>query len=67
MDDTDRAWLIEHLRQVAKENLEDDLDQLFSRLDSDGDGKVAGRTAGGERVAPWEGNYRWRGGERVAP
>ncbi|XP_043195463.1 dynein axonemal heavy chain 7-like [Amphibalanus amphitrite] len=40
VDDTDRAWLIEHLRQVAKENLEDDLDQLFSRLDSDADGKV---------------------------
>ena len=42
MDDGDRAWLMDHLRVVANENLQDDLDQLFSRLDTDGDGKVQG-------------------------
>ena len=40
VDDGDRAWLMGHLRRVAVENLQDDLDQLFSRLDSDRDGKV---------------------------
>lgn len=34
VDDSDRAWIVEALRQVCKEHLEEDLDEMFKRLAS---------------------------------
>ena len=61
VDDADRAWLMEHLRVVAKENLEDDMDQLFSRLDSDADGKVGWVLPGRELGIKAQKSYRHTG------
>ena len=49
VDAADRRWLLEHLRTVARENLQDDMELLFSRLRSNSDGQVtseAGRQTG---------------------
>ena len=44
VDDADREWLFSYARDVCKEKLKEDFDQLFSHLDSDGDGKVRTQT-----------------------
>ena len=40
VDATDGAWLFSNVREVCKDKLKEDFDQLFIHLDSDGDGKV---------------------------
>ena len=40
MDDKDRDWLFTYVREVCKEKLREDFDQLFIHLDFDNDGKV---------------------------
>ena len=40
VDDKDRDWLFTYVREVCKEKLREDFDQLFIHLDFDNDGKV---------------------------
>jgi len=40
VDDGDRAWLIDFIREAVSTHLEEDFDQLFRHYDSDGDKKV---------------------------
>lgn len=40
MDDADRVWLVECLREATKANLNDDFDKMLSRLLTDPKEKV---------------------------
>lgn len=40
VDDSDRNWLFNYVREVCKTCLREDFDQLFIHLDFDNDGKV---------------------------
>ncbi|XP_067686354.1 dynein axonemal heavy chain 7-like [Haliotis asinina] len=40
VDDGDRDWLFNYSREVIKQKMREDFDQLFIHLDSDSDGKV---------------------------
>lgn len=40
VDDDDRKWLFNQCREVIKENMQQNFDQLFAHLDSDSDGTV---------------------------
>jgi dynein heavy chain len=40
VDDADRNWLFNYARDVSKNQLREDFDQLFIHLDFDNDGKV---------------------------
>nr|XP_022323965.1 dynein heavy chain 7, axonemal-like isoform X6 [Crassostrea virginica] len=40
VDDSDRNWLFNYVREVCKTSLREDFDQLFIHLDFDNDGKV---------------------------
>lgn len=40
VDDGDRDWLFNNVREVVKEKMREDFDQLFAHLDLDGDDKV---------------------------
>lgn len=40
VDDGDRDWLFNYVREVTKSKLREDFDQLFIHLDSNDDGKV---------------------------
>ena len=40
VDDTDRAWLIDFIRSVIENQLDEDFNQLFHNYDFDRDGKV---------------------------
>ena len=40
VDDGDRAWLVEFIREAVGRHLDDDFDDLFRHYDSDRDGKV---------------------------
>ncbi|XP_072334730.1 dynein axonemal heavy chain 7 [Scyliorhinus torazame] len=40
VDDGDRAWLVDCLREVMENQLEEDFNEIFIHLDADGDGKV---------------------------
>ena len=40
VDDADRAWLFNFVRETSQKQLNENFDQLFSHLDFDGDGKV---------------------------
>ena len=41
IDDPDRDWLYKTMRDIIKNRLREDFDQLFIHLDYDGDGKVS--------------------------
>lgn len=40
VDDDDRNWLYNKVREVIQQKMNEDFDQLFAALDSDEDGKV---------------------------
>lgn len=40
VEDSDRNWLFNYVREVCKNKLREDFDQLFIHLDFDNDGKV---------------------------
>ena len=40
VDNADRKWLYEFIRETCKSRFKEDFDQLFIHLDFDGDGKV---------------------------
>ena len=40
VDDADRSWVFGKVKEIVKEGLDEDFDQLFVHLDADADGKV---------------------------
>lgn len=40
VDDTDKSWLYNYLREISPKHLGDDFNVLFQHLDFDKDGKV---------------------------
>lgn len=44
VDDSDRSWIIEALREVCMDKLGEDLNAMFKRLTSSGNTQVGGKT-----------------------
>ena len=39
VDDSDRAWLVKFLKETMQNDFSTDFDELFKKLDSNGDGQ----------------------------